>query len=142
MNMQQAQQKSWLGRNWKWLVPTGCLGLILIVVIFVVAIVMLVFGAMKSSDVYQEAVRRAKADDAVVRELGTPVEAGWMVSGSVNVENDGGEADLKIPVSGPNKSGTIYAEATRKGGAWQYSVLEVEVEGGAERIDLLKSADE
>jgi hypothetical protein len=24
--MDQLPQRSWLGRNWKWLVPVGCLG--------------------------------------------------------------------------------------------------------------------
>ena len=137
--MNQVEKKGCLARNWKWMVPVGCLGLIVAAVAVVLIIVLVVFGAIKSSDVYQEALRRAQTSPAVVSALGQPVEAGWLVSGSVNVNSGGGEADLKIPISGPKGNGTVYAVATSSGGDWDYSKLEVEVEGQSRRIDLNSS---
>lgn len=134
---QQPQQKGWFSRNLKWILPVGCLGVILIGVVFILAIVLFVFGAMKSSDVYQEAVRRAQADPVVTSELGQPVEAGWFLSGSINVSDAGGEADLRIPISGPKGSGTIHAKADKRGSRWVYDTLEVEIEGRSERVNLL-----
>lgn len=135
--MQPQPERSWWSRNWKWFVPTGCLGLILIGVGIVIGILALVFGAIKSSDVYQTALEKARASPAVAQELGRPLEPGWIPSGSIKVEGASGEADLAIPVSGSLREGTIYATASKRAGTWRFTVLEVEVEGRPDRIDLL-----
>lgn len=137
----QEQQKGCLGRNWKWMLPVGCLGLILTVVAFVVGIFFIVMSAMKSSDVYQFALESAKANPTVVEELGEPIKDGWFVQGSVKTSGAGDYAKLQIPINGPKKSGTIYAVAS-KGLAdngsddWHYTTLEVAVEGRPGRIPL------
>lgn len=101
-----------------------------------------VFGAIKSSDVYQRALAKTRSNPAVVRELGEPIEAGWRTSGSINVSSDSGNADVRIPVSGPKKSGAVYATAIKKQGKWGFSALEVEIEGDTKRINLLTPSSE
>jgi hypothetical protein len=140
--MSSYEKKGWFKRNWKWFVPVGCLSIILMLVAFVAAIIVFVFGAIKSSDVYQQALAKAKANGAVVRELGEPIEPGWLVSGSIDVGNDSGNANLSIPVSGPRKSGTIYTVATKKQGRWEFTTLEMEVDGESRRINLLAPPNE
>jgi Cytochrome oxidase complex assembly protein 1 len=142
LDMNPPQQKGWFGRNWKWFVPVGCLSMVLVVVAVVAAVIYFAFGAMKSSEVYQEALTKTKSNQAVVRELGEPIEAGWQISGSFNVSGDSGNADVKIPVSGPKKSGSIYATAIKRQGKWDFSALEVEIEGESKRINLLAPSSE
>lgn len=107
----------------------------------VVAVISLVFGAIKSSDVYQQAESRASANAEVKRELGEPIESGWIVSGSISVSGSSGEADIAIPISGPKGDGTVYAVAIKSAGVWKFSTLEVEVEGRDQRIDLLTESE-
>jgi hypothetical protein len=135
--MNPPQQKGWFGRNWKWFVPVGCLSIVVMAVAVVAAGIYFVFGAIKSSDVYQQALAKTRSNPAVVRELGEPIETGWLISGHINVSNDSGNADVRIPVSGPRKSGAVYATAIKKQGKWDFSALEVEIEGKAKRINLL-----
>ncbi len=111
--------------------------MILLAVGFFVLLFVLVFSAMKSSDAYKEALQRAQTNPAVIEALGTPIKDGLFVSGTTKVENGVGEADLSIPVNGPKGSGTIYALATKSGGNWIYTKLEVEIKGSGARIDLL-----
>ncbi len=99
-------------------------------------ILMVVFGAIKSSDAYKTAVARASADPRVVNALGTPIKEGMLVSGSIKTSGPSGNADLSIPISGPKGKGTIYAVATKSAGQWRYSTLTVEVAGTGERIEL------
>lgn len=129
--------RNWWSRNWKWFVPTGCMTMILLAIGFFALIFVLVFSAMKSSDAYKEALQRAQTNPAVIEALGTPIKDGMFVSGNTKVENGVGEADLSIPITGPKGSGTIYAVATKSGGNWTYTKLEVEIKGRSERIDLL-----
>jgi hypothetical protein len=131
----QQKQRNWWQRNWKWFVPTGCMTLVVLFFLFIGAIMALVFGAMKSSDVYKTAVARAKADDRVTAALGTPIREGMFVSGSTNASGGSGEADLAIPLSGPKGKGKLYVVATKSAGTWEFSKLLLEVEGG-EKIDL------
>jgi len=95
-----------------------------------------VFGALKQSDAYKLAVARAKSDPRVTAALGTPIGEGWYLSGHTNVNGASGDADLSIPISGPKGKGTIYAVATKSGGEWSYSKLQVKIESTGETIDL------
>jgi hypothetical protein len=108
-------------------------------VVFVCAIVFLVFGIIKSSDVYKTSLARAKNDPAVIEALGTPVKEGMFVSGNTHVEGPAGDANISIPISGPKGKGTVYAVATKSAGRWTYTTLEVEVHGRPDRIDLVRN---
>ncbi len=115
--------------------PTGCLTLVVLFLLFVTGMVFLVFGAMKSSDVYKTALARAKADERVRLAIGSDIRASLFVSGSTNVSGGTGQANLAIPISGSKAKGTIYVVAVKAAGEWQYTTLVVKTEGG-ETIDL------
>jgi len=126
-------QRGWLARNWKWLLATFLLGgLALIFGIFT-----LIMGAMRSSDVAKASVAMAQSNRQVAQQLGSPIEEGWLLSGSVNVSNASGDADLSVPISGPKGKGTVYVTAQKSAGRWRYSVMQVATDGSDERIDLL-----
>lgn len=130
-------RKGWWGRHWKWVVPTGCLTLILVVGGCIAGLVGLVFGLLKSSDAYKDALAAAQASTVVQKALGTPIEAGFLVSGNINVSGPSGNADLAIPISGPKGKATIYVVATKSAGKWTFEKLEVAIEDSKERVDLL-----
>jgi Cytochrome oxidase complex assembly protein 1 len=131
---------NWWRRNWKWFVPVGCFTVTLLFLAFVASILVIVFTAMKSTDVYREALARARADPAVIEALGSPIKDGFLVSGKTNVNGASGESNLAIPISGPKGKGTIYVSADKSLGQWNYSGLVVEVEQTHERIDLLQKS--
>ena len=128
--------KGCLGRNWKWMVPAGCLGLILAAVALVGAIFFAAMSALKSSDVYQGALNAARAHPTTAERLGEPVKDGWLVKGNVKFDGAGGRADFEIPVSGPKNSGTLYVRAVRPDDAWMFERLDLAV-AGAETTSLL-----
>jgi Cytochrome oxidase complex assembly protein 1 len=133
-----APTPNWWNRNWKWFVPVGCLSILVLFVAFVGSIAVIVFSAMKSTDVYKDALARAKADSAVLEALGQPIKEGFLVSGNTNVNGASGEANLSIPISGPKGKGTVYVAANKSLGRWNYSGLVVEIEKTHQRIDLLQ----
>ena len=140
--VQPVARPGWWSRNWKWFVPTGCLTIFALVCVFVAAIVMIVFGALKSTDVYKTALKEAQANPAVTEALGTPIKDGMFLSGKTNVEGPTGQADIAIPISGPKGSGTIYAIATKSAGKWNYTTLEVEIKATGQRIPLQAAASD
>jgi len=119
------------------LVGIGCLAAALAVVVLIGVVVFGVFAVMKQSDGYAASLERVKTHPAALAALGTPIKAGVMVLGSVNVENDSGSADLSYSVSGPNGAGTVSVVGTKSGGVWTYSRMELVLEGSRESIDLL-----
>ena len=132
---QPSQQKGCLGRNWKWMLPLGCLGLILAGVALVGGIVLVAMSAIKSSEVYQGALKAAQAHPAAVERLGQPITDGWFVTGNIKVDAGGGHADFNFPVSGPKGSGTLNVRAVSPDGSWMYERLDLAV--GGETISLL-----
>jgi hypothetical protein len=103
----------------------------------VVIVLVIVFGAIKSSEPVEYAYGAAKDDARVHAVLGQPVSEGYFVSGSVDNNGSTGSADLSLPVSGPKGSGTLYVVARKQAGQWQYQVLQLEVDGKFGRINLL-----
>lgn len=136
--MDQAKQGNWWSRNWKWFVPVGCLTMIVLFLGFIAIIVFSVFGIMKSSDVYKIAVEKSKSNPAIIEALGIPIEEGLLVSGNVNISGSSGNADIAIPISGPNGEATIYAVAAKSAGRWTFSILEAEIKGTDVRLNLLE----
>ena len=120
--------------------PLGCLTVALLFLLFAGSIIVIVFSAMKSTDVYKEALSRAKADPSIIEALGSPIKDGFLVSGNTNVNGASGETNLAIPISGPKGKGTIYVSANKSLGQWIYSGLVVEVGETHQRIDLLKKS--
>ncbi len=94
---------------------------------------------MKSTDVYKDALVRAKLHPSAIEALGQPIKEGLLVSGNTNANGASGEANLSIPISGPKGKGTVYVAANKSLGRWNYSGLIVEIARTHQRIDLLQS---
>jgi len=116
----------------------GCLSLVLLCTGGGAAVMVGVFGAIKRSTPYQEAVTRLRADPTAVGALGQPIQTGWMVTGSVNADLNGGHAALAIPVHGPKASGVLQVEASRAAKGWTYSTLNLRLDDSKGQVNLLK----
>jgi hypothetical protein len=111
---------------------SGCVGsaiILGIVVSFVAGIFFVIMSSFRSSPVYVQAMEAARKDPRVVQALGTPIESGWLISGSTSEQGLSGDANLVIPISGPRKGGTLYASARKANGVWQFYTLAVQVDG-------------
>jgi hypothetical protein len=142
MSMSQGeQQRGWFARHWFWFIPMvigvpilgccGCFG----------GLFYIGLNAIKSSTPYTEALKRAQESSAVQAALGTPIEAGFLPSGSINTRTvngvQTGNADLTISISGPNGSGILRVVGVNSGGIWNYSVMQVILNNPPRIIDLL-----
>lgn len=136
--MEQEREKNWIERNWKWCVPVGCFGSVLVIVAFGALIALLVFSMIKSSDVYKEALAKAQASEAVQEVMGVPIEGDWYVMGSVRLNGSSGNADLSIPIEGPKGEGTVYLVAQKAAGEWEFSSLVVRFEKENGKVNLLE----
>lgn len=132
---------NWWSRNWKWFVPTLVVTGMALIAAFVLAIISFVFGMMKSSEPYQTGLSRARADAAVVAALGEPITPGYFVQGNIDGSAASGEANLAIPLKGSRGAATLYVEASKRAGEWQYETLVVALDGG-QRIDLRDEDDD
>lgn len=138
--MSSTKPKNWLQKNLLWVLPAGCLSIVLAFAGLVAAIVLVVFATLKSSDIYQQALTLARADPRVIELLGTPIEAGWYVLGNME-DTRSGQADLIIPISGSKGSGQVFVTAKKIGGEWVYSSLAMAPQTGRE-INLLATPDD
>ncbi|MDC0709912.1 cytochrome c oxidase assembly factor 1 family protein [Stigmatella sp. ncwal1] len=130
-----APRQGWWSRNWKWVVPVGCLTPVLMCGCFGALVFYFVTSTIKSTDAYQQAVTLVSANPEVQEALGTPIDFGWP-RGSVNATNGEGRASVSVPVEGPKGSGTLRLEAVSEGENWTFDLLQVEVPGRP-AIDLM-----
>ena len=121
-----------------WLIPAGCLGLVVVCAGFILVILGVVRTSIRASEPYQVAIARAKADAEVTAALGTPIEEGVFPMGSIEVSGGSGRADLTIPIHGPDGKATVYVQAEKFAGAWEYRRLVATIDG--REVDLLDDA--
>jgi hypothetical protein len=136
MDKPDVNRKSWFGRNWVWVVPVVVVTPVLTCVGLATLLGVLLFGLLKGSEPYRDALEAARQSPALRSELGTPIEAGFMVGGSIELENDAGTADLTFPVSGPNGSAEVAVAGDKAGGVWTYRRMTAAVEATGQTIDL------
>jgi len=81
----------------------------------------------------------AKDDPALIAELGSPIEPGWYVTGSISSTGQNSYAEFSIPIHGPKNSGTLHVIALKsplvKGMEdWKINVLEAKIAGRSDPI--------
>jgi len=124
--------ESWARRHWKGLVATA-VTLVLVAVLAVVAgVIALVMWSLRQSDVLRLAMERARKNPAVVEQLGTPINPGWLISGSMHMENDSGTANFTVPIHGPRQEAKLYLDARKQMGEWTFNSLTVKTDQGQE----------
>jgi hypothetical protein len=114
-----------------------CIGCLLIPIVLVTLAGGGAFWAVRQSGVQQEVLERVRSSSTLIERLGEPIDAGWLVEGSINVSPGTGEADYSVPLTGPAGSGRVFVSAQRRGGDWHFEELYVVIDGTEERIDLL-----
>ncbi|WDF64768.1 cytochrome c oxidase assembly factor Coa1 family protein [Flavobacterium sp. KACC 22763] len=134
---QLIQKQSWLNRNWKWLIPSGCLTLLLLAALFIGGIFYEVTSVLKDSEAYKESMIAVENNKLVVEKLGSPVETDGMVSGTVTSHNDVRTCDVQVPLKGPKGKATLFVVGEKRG-KWKYSEMSVYIENTKEKIDLLQ----
>ncbi|MDO8969959.1 MAG: cytochrome c oxidase assembly factor Coa1 family protein [Saprospiraceae bacterium] len=108
------------GLRWiPWVIFGGILLCVGCVFLFMLGIMSLI----KSSDAYQLGLKTALASPTAQEVLGTPIQDGMFVSGSVSGEGATGTADLGVSLSGSSHSGNLQIVATKKGDTWQLDSL-------------------
>ncbi|NIJ78495.1 hypothetical protein FHT08_003629 [Xanthomonas campestris] len=123
-------------RHWKWIVPGIGVALFLLLALAIGGLLSVVAATLKSSDVYRDALRIARADARVTRALGTPVEDAFLPSGSIRYTGQAGDARFSVDLHGPRGEGSLQVDATRRHGQWRYQTLTF-ASGQADPINLV-----
>ncbi|KAG1651655.1 hypothetical protein GQR58_026872 [Nymphon striatum] len=113
------------------------MSLIVLFVMFVGSIFYGVTTALEESQPYEYALEKINQDEVLTQQLGSPIEKDGMIQGSYNYSNGDKTADMRIPISGPNGSGTLIVQATGEDDNWTYNVIRVEIKDN-ESINLLE----
>jgi hypothetical protein len=131
--------RGWFSRNWMWVIPVGCLLPVIVCGGVITGFVFLALQGVKKIDVYQQSVGLALSNGQVMDALGAPVEPGMPSRFQYRLNGGAGSANFAIPLNGSRASGTLFVEADRVNGSWNYKLLEVELPGRADRIELRPS---
>ncbi len=119
----------------------GC-GIIATILVGLLALVLgiatIVMSVMRNSDAVTMTVDRARASQALTAEIGTPVEMGWFLGGTINIDNGKGTADVTVPVNGPKGGASIHTRATKEpDSGWVLHEATATVDASGTKIDLL-----
>lgn len=132
------REKSWAGEHW----ILSALIVFVILVAIGIGFIGAIFSMLSHSDAARLAITRAEASPVVTETTGVPLKMGWMITGSVNVRNSGGNAELAFPVEGPRGKGTLHTTAIRKDSQWHLVTLEFTRDGSDTAVNLLGDSEQ
>ncbi|MEZ6056225.1 MAG: cytochrome c oxidase assembly factor Coa1 family protein [Planctomycetaceae bacterium] len=128
------------GSNLKWWLLFGCLPVVVLLVccggcggFFV-----FIMGTLKDSAPYVDSLLAAKSHPDVIDALGEPIEAGFLVQGNLQINNNKKTADITYDISGPKGTATVRAAGTGVDKVWTYDTMTVTLPTG-ETINLMAS---
>jgi hypothetical protein len=89
---------------------------------------------MKQSQAYEMSLASIRADASVREAIGSPIETGLVVTGSVNISGPSGSAALQYSVKGPAGEGDARVIAAKSVGEWQLQTVVVDLDATGKRI--------
>ena len=139
--MEDYNQRSWFARNWPWVLPVGCCsGCLLMFILFIGGIgatMFSVFSEFKGSTPVDEVLITVNANPKAIEFLGTDIISDGFPSGNISFDNDNGEVDFLLPVSGSKGEGTLTVNGIRVDQKWVYEDLYLTIKETQEQINLL-----
>ncbi len=105
-------------------------------VLFVVAPIVAAVVIFSSLGPFETVKEEARTNPQIAEIVGTPVEVGWFTAGSVSQQNETGDADVNVSVSGPLASGTLRMVSTRQNGVWVVRKLVLTLDGTGQAIAI------
>lgn len=141
--MENNNEKSWMSKNWPWVLPLGCCsGCLIMIIVFVFGIgtaAFSIFNNLVDASPVEEAVTMAKENEKVVEYLGENIESQGFPNGKISLNNDDGEVAFSIQIEGEKGAGTLFVKGIRVDKKWVYEDLFVLIKETGEEINLLKS---
>ena len=131
-------KESWWKRNWKWAIPTGGCGCLLIVIVG--AVIFGIFSIkeyVEDSGTYDQALSRVQDSEAVIEALGEPIETNGLGEYNIQWQNDREYNEMRIPIKGPKGKADLYIFAENTEDTIIFGRLEVVLENSGKGIDLL-----
>lgn len=111
----------WWRRHWRWAMPLAVLSASAAAAAVVWLAVTQWAHWSRSSEPYQEAMRRARCSVELVAVLGEPIEDGFLPAGSMrSAPGGGGHSQFLVHLNGPRGHARMFLQATRQQGEWDY----------------------
>jgi hypothetical protein len=143
MNNELIQEKSWLKRNWKWLLPICGIILISIVVFFssgMGGITTDIAQAYSDTDLYENALEKVKSDKRVIEILGEiePIDKLSILEGEVHYTNENQTVNSSIRLKGTKGKARMDIIANKINNEWVYKKINVRIKTPPEKKQTIE----
>ena len=134
-------EKTWLKKNWKWLMPVS--GMLLICILFVSSIdgnFSDFAQAYSDTSLCQKAIDKTNKNERVIEILGRlePIDKLAIMEGNAKYSNKGNSVEMTIRVTGNKGKAKMDFSADKNGQNWDYKNIKIRIKKTGEEIQILK----
>ena len=127
---------NWFGRNWKWVVPVGCLLPVLLAGGCALMVFSFATGLMKQSDAYQNRAGPRASELGCDRSDRLPDFANRNRLWQQQRKWTNRRSEFIHSVERAEREATLYVEAKKSADIWLFQTMVVKIEKTGERIGL------
>lgn len=142
MNHDYSNMKTWLQRNWKWILILGMtLSLGLSLLISLTGKHLGDFGkAYTEPQLYEGAVKIAQTNKQVTSLLGElqPVTKMAILEGDIDYTDKNSEVNFSVRIRGTNGKAKMSAKARRMAHGWEYEKISLRIISPSEKSQILE----
>ena len=143
MNNELITNNSWWKRNWKWLVSTSML--------FIVLIAMVLYSGMgkigkdlaqayTDEELYERALDQLKSHPKVIELLGeiSPIDQLAILEGEVHYTNENKKVNSTIRLKGTKGNARMDITAIKNNTEWEYKIINVRIKNPPENKQTIE----
>lgn len=95
--------------------------------------------SLRKNPLHMKSVEAARENEQVVKELGLPIEGGFISEGKIEVDDEmqQGYADCTIPISGPIGTAKLFVKAKLEAGTWIINSLQASLENSGQIVTII-----
>ncbi|WP_298417177.1 cytochrome c oxidase assembly factor Coa1 family protein [uncultured Kordia sp.] len=140
-NTLEQPKQSWWQRNKNWFIPTGCLTIVVLFIVFIATMFFTVTAMLKGSTPYVDAFEKATNNSYVIEQLGEPIEQSALIQGNISVSETEGDANIRVPLKGPKGEAMLHVIGTKSNKIWSYSTMKVYFTASKDSLNLLQELE-
>lgn len=142
MDNELVRNKNWFNRNWKWILPSILITILLLTVAITTTSkndLTNITQAYAENSLFEKAIEKANSNKKVLERIGKikTIDKLAILEGNTLYTDNNNSVELSVRVQGTKGNGKLDISAYKNGKEWKYKTISLRTKNPKEKIKIL-----